>query len=86
MAKDIIRRKKLGHSLEDAILDASARLGLNSNQLKEAEDKALMRGLRAAPPEGEPVQKTTSKVGYTSEQAEFARKCGNDPENVYGGK
>lgn len=86
LAEDVIRRTKLGHPLSEAILDASARLGLSSKKaIKEAEEKALLRGLRAAPPEGEPVKKTTKKITYTAEQAEFARRCGNDPEKVYGG-
>ena len=83
-AEDVLRREKLGHSLNDAVLDASARLGLTSKEsIKEAEHKGLMRGLRAAPPEGEPTKKSENTGTYTAQQAEFAKRCGNDPSKVY---
>lgn len=86
-AKDVMRRKELGNSLNESILDASARLGFSSKSaLQQAEEKGLLRGLRAAPPEGEPIKKTDKDVTYTSEQSAMAKRFGNDPKEVYSGK
>ena len=84
-AEDVVRRRSLGHSLRESVLDASARLGFSSKDaIKEAEERGLLRGLRAAPPEGEPVLKKAKSKELTSSQKSMAERFGNKPEEVYG--
>ena len=81
------RRKNNLEELHEAVNEpAETTTDIHESLIKEAEEKGLLRGLRAAPPEGEPVKKTDKKVEYTSEQSAMAKRFGNKPEEVYSGK
>jgi hypothetical protein len=60
LAREVDKLAKLGHPLTEAVKYASAALGYSFKQaLRDAEKRGVMRGLKAIPPEGEPVPPPT---------------------------